>query len=871
MFKIPTNLKLLIIPASFLFFPFFVSAACSTNTNLDFIAREPNGGFIPNVRVEVYRQEIDANGKSKPTTRLGSATTDANLGIARISFRGSEESGTYALKVQSVTKDNTTFWFYNNTLACGASATIEKKLSGISFTLRDADGNLLRNTSFNVYSQLYDSGGKPLKERRELVATLNTGYSGQAKIYLPQGSVRSLDNSLSDHYALEISRPNTKFYFYNISVLDNTLTVLDYYLSSLRVRLQSAAGAPFPDGTVVEVYNQDIDADNNTTKGTKVGTFTIGDNGYGNFEVSAGIYALAVKGKNGQYQNFWDVEAEDGRMTEYTLTPDSAWTPSEGNCQNNSNLTVLLRSYSGKTVTGLKFELYEQNTDAYGIPIAGKKVGGGTFDNSGRYVLTFKPDPRKTYALKVWDKRSDRGEFWFFDSTRFVCGYDRAITKTLPILEVVLRDAQGVLKRNYNFSLYMQEYDADNNPVLESSNLIANLKTDNTGTASVYVAPYNTYVPGQTGFYAVSLKDSNGNTENFYNLRVSEDKDYTFESILSGLSGELRDAKDNILANRSLGLYEQKSNGGLLLLGQKLLSLKTDSSGKYQFEYPAGTYALVSVDDFNRNNIFWNIKIGKTSNYQKLTSSLISFSLTATQTQTSSDNPSLQLYALTGSKGTYSRGAQIGTIKLVGNKADMTLAPGAYLATYTGLGNLSYGQPFYAKNGSAYNVSITPSSKYLITEKKSFWLPGADSVVASAGGSSNNSSTSNSAAASVSPSLKGKILLQVQDKGQAWYVNPLNGKRYSLGRPEDAYNVMRRLALGVSNANFAAIENNPSTWRSLAGRILLKTEDNGRAYYFDPTELKLYYLGRPQDAFNVMRSRGLGITNSDLTKITISN
>ena len=50
-------------------------------------------------------------------------------------------------------------------------------------------------------------------------------------------------------------------------------------------------------------------------------------------------------------------------------------------------------------------------------------------------------------------------------------------------------------------------------------------------------------------------------------------------------------------------------------------------------------------------------------------------------------------------------------------------------------------------------------------------------------------------------SLKGRILLQVQDKGQAWYVNPLDNRRYYLGRPDDAFLVMRSLGLGVSNAD----------------------------------------------------------------------
>lgn len=47
--------------------------------------------------------------------------------------------------------------------------------------------------------------------------------------------------------------------------------------------------------------------------------------------------------------------------------------------------------------------------------------------------------------------------------------------------------------------------------------------------------------------------------------------------------------------------------------------------------------------------------------------------------------------------------------------------------------------------------------------------------------------------------LMGKILLRVQHRGEAWYVNPDNGQRYFLGRPQDAFNLMRSLGLGISN------------------------------------------------------------------------
>jgi len=116
--------------------------------------------------------------------------------------------------------------------------------------------------------------------------------------------------------------------------------------------------------------------------------------------------------------------------------------------------------------------------------------------------------------------------------------------------------------------------------------------------------------------------------------------------------------------------------------------------------------------------------------------------------------------------------------------------------------------------------------------------------------------------------LDGRILLQVQDKGQAWYVNPLDSKRYYLGRPDDAFRIMREFGLGVSNRDINIFLSTKAPSR-LAGRILLQVQDKGQAYYVEPLSLKLHYLGRPTDAFNVIRSFGLGITNSDLSKIII--
>jgi len=169
--------------------------------------------------------------------------------------------------------------------------------------------------------------------------------------------------------------------------------------------------------------------------------------------------------------------------------------------------------------------------------------------------------------------------------------------------------------------------------------------------------------------------------------------------------------------------------------------------------------------------------------------------------------------------------------------------------------------------------------------------------------------------------LSGRILLQVQEHGEAWYLDPVNLRRHYMGRPSDAFNLMRSFGLGISNADLDKIpvavtdtsgtdtdadglsddfevaigsdihkrdtdgdgyddrmeavngyslvgsgrQHSDAALRSrLRGRILLQVERNGEAWYIDPSEEKRYFLGRPADAFAIMRALGLGITNMDL-------
>jgi len=904
------------------------AAVCNADTLLDVVARDPGGSYISGIKAELYYQVIDANGKPKPGIKVASASANASTGIATLKFRNSNaESDVYALKIQAINKDFTSYWYYDLKLSCGQQINLEKILSGINFVLRDYNGNLLYNTNFNVYTQNYDLDGNPIKQTKDLVATLNTGTSGGARIYVPQGSVRSLDGSRSDDYVLELTRNGHKFDLYGIKVKDELLTNSEYYSSAVKVTLRTATGALFPGKTKVEVYEQGIDGNNDEVQGDKVGEFQTNDDGYGIFEYPAGVYVLGVKGSNGQYDYLWDVEILDGQLNEYDWQVGTSWQSGKETCADNVKLTINLMGMGGEALSGFKYEVYEQEVDVFARPIAGKKIGGGTTNSAGKAELTFKPDPRKSYALKAYDKKSDLGEFWFFDAARFVCGYDRTITKSLPYLKIVLRDASGNLKKDFPFSLYEESFDVDNRPVKDAKKLIATLKTGSNGVATIYVAPAHPFDQNKRGLYIFSAT-VNKSVFDVYNIAVEANKNTTFEYVFSDLSLSVKSASGQAAANTEVKLYAQTVNGSTYTLGDLLTSGKTDSSGNLHLEYPAGTYALAVTDSFKRNNIFWNAVIkDQQANRFNLSLNVTRVTLASGLGELMPANTVLKVYSLYESGGYFYKDKEVGSIKLANNKqGEALLADGPYLLSYIDKNKIEYGQAFWAQNGKINKLNLKMEKAQQIEAGQKFTLSRpALSVAISA--STPNSSSSATASGSLVKRLAGYILLQVEDKGQAWYLNPKDAKRYYLANGAAAYQIMRQSGVGITDADLrkipigvdsrfsgndsdgdllpdgleVAIGSNPNNSDSdgdgyldgeelrsgynpngpgslsydlsfaakQKGKILLQVQKNGEAWYVNPQDGKRYYLGNGDLAFLVMRYLSLGISNQDLNQISI--
>ncbi|MFH1405086.1 MAG: hypothetical protein ABIH21_03250 [Patescibacteria group bacterium] len=175
--------------------------------------------------------------------------------------------------------------------------------------------------------------------------------------------------------------------------------------------------------------------------------------------------------------------------------------------------------------------------------------------------------------------------------------------------------------------------------------------------------------------------------------------------------------------------------------------------------------------------------------------------------------------------------------------------------------------------------------------------------------------------------LRGHILLQVENNGEAWYVDPKGKGKYYLQDGDSAYQALKKFGYGITNSDIekipigfeqrfqvldsdgdglddqleealgsspndpdtdgdgyddkTEIENGYSPYSTgrfptdpdlqdyLKGKILIQTERHGEAWYVNPNDGKRYYMKNGELAYQIMRYLSLGITNTDLRKIPV--
>lgn len=185
-----------------------------------------------------------------------------------------------------------------------------------------------------------------------------------------------------------------------------------------------------------------------------------------------------------------------------------------------------------------------------------------------------------------------------------------------------------------------------------------------------------------------------------------------------------------------------------------------------------------------------------------------------------------------------------------------------------------------------------------------------------------------SLASSLPYQMRGYFLIQVDNNGQAWYVDVENGLKHGLDKNSTSWHVVKYFALGISKFNLSKIpigvnenliqkdsdgdglddnieraigtdEFNPDSdgdsytdfeeitnnynplgpgslfidkklTAKLAGKILLDVEGNGEVWYVNPKDNFRYYISDYNNLFKLISVIGQGINSENLDKITDS-
>ena len=179
-------------------------------------------------------------------------------------------------------------------------------------------------------------------------------------------------------------------------------------------------------------------------------------------------------------------------------------------------------------------------------------------------------------------------------------------------------------------------------------------------------------------------------------------------------------------------------------------------------------------------------------------------------------------------------------------------------------------------------------------------------------------------ASSLSYDLRGRLLIEAQNKGQAWYVDKENGLKHSLSQ-ESFFETIKKNAIGISNNDLIKIPIavdprlinidsdgdglddaleiaistdpfNPDTdgdsypdgleiknhfnplgsgrlaidlnfSKNLSGQFLLQVEGRGEIWYINPLDNLRYYISNYDDLLRLVSILGLGVSSEDIKLI----
>ncbi|MDO8667943.1 MAG: thrombospondin type 3 repeat-containing protein [bacterium] len=276
-----------------------------------------------------------------------------------------------------------------------------------------------------------------------------------------------------------------------------------------------------------------------------------------------------------------------------------------------ATVNVVARDQNGQVIPGIAYEISEPAVNSDGEIRPGKIVSSGKIDKIlGQGKSIFSPTAG-SYVVKMSDKNSNYGAFYFYNELTVGCGEEKTFTAYLSGLQIELRDANGTLRKNTSFSLSLQAYDANEEPIKQKGALIASMNSETAGQKTIYLADNSHTIDQAPINYVFSSPGYGGSEFVIYNISLTNGRTKELNYAFSDVMIRFKDKNKNILpAGTKVEFLKQKSDVTGRVVADKLIkTLSIDSDGYVLFEYPAGTY-FVRIKKTNGNYYnFTDIKL----------------------------------------------------------------------------------------------------------------------------------------------------------------------------------------------------------------------------------------------------------------------
>lgn len=437
-----------------------------TLSNVTVSIRDGQGKLLVNTLFNVYKQEKDADGKFIIGEIVSGYNTGSD-GVIGIFL----PTGNYALRFSGAGGEF--YYLWNQQIIETKSYIIDYKLSNVNIIVRDARGELLPKSYFDVYKQATDADGTFILGER--IGRFNTGDSGVVGIFLPTGN-----------YAFRFEGTATQYqYFWNQFVGVSGTQTINFNFSTLKVVITGVENELLKN-IQVTLYKQKFDEFNNPIFGTKITTLSTGDGGASVFYIPGGLYAVVIKSPDGKDITLWKKEVGESGFVQvdYVL----------------SALDMVIKNGNNEIVKNSIAEIYEQAYDAKGNVLLGKLVGSKSTGDIGRATFYYPPGK---YAIKI--KGTQGFDYYLWEKTI----QEQKTTKInffLSMLRIIVRDAAKNPIKGASVAIASQKADFAGKPIINKN--ITSIITTDSGFGDVYVP---------AGFYAVAI-----GSEKKFDIKVND-------------------------------------------------------------------------------------------------------------------------------------------------------------------------------------------------------------------------------------------------------------------------------------------------------------------------------------------------------------